>query len=839
MAAHARAGPGRAPAGRPAGRRGPGRAGGTGELGFDRPLSSPPPATCSRPNRRIARGDEVTLGRLGPGSSVVAAARAIRRSSARSTARWRRGAWLALRRASLEPASPTAVPLLGRVRVLRRYQLQSSGSGRTGVLATVAGAPWLVRSGDVVLLGSRLDPAWTELPLSAGFMPFMDALLNRLARGEVSLADGAPGDPMPLPDLATEVRQGERELAGRGRRHVPARRTPASTTCSRAATRVGAITPTSIPASRCSRPPRTSRPGSSGRARGWSSLADAGDAAFSAGGPGRSARPAALGRARAGAGRAGARQPAGGGRRMKLRPITRRLRPRAGHGRIWRTGCPARGAALRLAGLHGSSGAVLAAWLAATLPQRLLTVVAPTPAEAERWLADLAHLTDDGVALYPQREALGEDEPHYEIAGERAETLEALLQGRLRMLVTTARATAERTLVPAALDRLRLRLVAGERRAPGEVARALEAHGLSPGAHGHRGGRVQRPRAASWTSTASGWRRRCGWSGGATRSSSLRGFDLTTQRSRRGAGRDHRAADQHRGGSGTERRRRRAGSERGRCGAPCSELLPVRHAPGGRGRRPRRRRSAAGMEGGRAPPRDRPPPGRGRARAGRPSSSRPDALARRLADFPGCSLRDERADLQFGFFPPEKIDRDLNRLRALLAGTPPTLILCDNEGQLERLDELLEEGDRAAPRATLAIGALDGGFVMPTLRVLTDHEIFRRERRLRRAAALPPGGAVGRDRRAQGRRLRRAPRARRRDLPRHRDDLRRRERRRSRRRRVRGRRPAQRAAVPHRSDRAVPRRGRGRRPAAAAAAPARRQALGAAAREDARRRSRR
>jgi len=95
---------------------------------------------------------------------------------------------------------------------------------------------------------------------------------------------------------------------------------------------------------------------------------------------------------------------------------------------------PARAEALRLGGLHGSSGAVLAAWLASRFPQRLLAIVAPTPGEAERWLTDLAHLTDEGVALYPQREALGEDEPHYEIAGERAETIEALLQGRLRVL---------------------------------------------------------------------------------------------------------------------------------------------------------------------------------------------------------------------------------------------------------------------------------------------------------------------------------------------------------------------------------------------------------------------
>jgi hypothetical protein len=63
----------------------------------------------------------------------------------------------------------------------------------------------------VVLLGSRLDPAWTDLPVSAGFMPFMDVLLNRLARGEAALEQGAPGEPVPLPDQVTEVRQGERE----------------------------------------------------------------------------------------------------------------------------------------------------------------------------------------------------------------------------------------------------------------------------------------------------------------------------------------------------------------------------------------------------------------------------------------------------------------------------------------------------------------------------------------------------------------------------------------------------------------------------------------------------
>jgi Aerotolerance regulator N-terminal len=162
-------------------------------------------------NRRVTGGDEVTFGRLARGASIVqppedmAEIGALNRALAARGVAWSYGAPI------VQPAMTDSGPYLGRVRVLRRFQLQSSGSGRTGVLATVGGDPWLVRSGDVLLLGSRIDPAWTELPLSAGFMPFMDALINRLARGEVTLADGAPGDPVPLPDNATMVRQADRE----------------------------------------------------------------------------------------------------------------------------------------------------------------------------------------------------------------------------------------------------------------------------------------------------------------------------------------------------------------------------------------------------------------------------------------------------------------------------------------------------------------------------------------------------------------------------------------------------------------------------------------------------
>ena len=51
-----------------------------------------------------------------------------------------------------------------------------------------------------------------------------------------------------------------------------------------------------------------------------------------------------------------------------------------------RSRLPSRGVVLRLGGLPGSSGAVLAAWLAATEAQRLLVVIAPAPGDAERWL---------------------------------------------------------------------------------------------------------------------------------------------------------------------------------------------------------------------------------------------------------------------------------------------------------------------------------------------------------------------------------------------------------------------------------------------------------------------
>ena len=104
------------------------------------------------------------------------------------------------------------------------------------------------------------------------------------------------------------------------------------------------------------------------------------------------------------------------------------------------TRLPGRGAALRLSGLPGSSGAALIAWLLREAPQRVVTVVAPTPSDAERWLSDLALLSNAPAALYPQREALGEEEPHtleetgrrLHITRERARQIESKALEKLR-----------------------------------------------------------------------------------------------------------------------------------------------------------------------------------------------------------------------------------------------------------------------------------------------------------------------------------------------------------------------------------------------------------------------
>ncbi len=143
-------------------------------------------------------GAQVAVGeRPGAGPSVVFPPidRALIGETNRAL-RARGVAWRFGERATPGPiAGARDLAQIGGVTVAQRYRLErvrGQAIPESSVLATVNGDPWVVRDSDVVLLGSRLDTAWTALPAATGFVPFLDALVNRIARGEapVTTAEG-------------------------------------------------------------------------------------------------------------------------------------------------------------------------------------------------------------------------------------------------------------------------------------------------------------------------------------------------------------------------------------------------------------------------------------------------------------------------------------------------------------------------------------------------------------------------------------------------------------------------------------------------------------------------
>jgi transcription-repair coupling factor (superfamily II helicase) len=399
---------------------------------------------------------------------------------------------------------------------------------------------------------------------------------------------------------------------------------------------------------------------------------------------------------------------------------------------------PAPRSTLRVTGLPGSADATLVAALARRLPARFLVVTADGVPQAERLLSDLHTLLDETpVALYPPREGFGEAEPHVEIAGERVETLERLSRGEIRILLTTPRALLERTRLPGALAELRLELRKGDVRRPRELAEHLERIGFERvpmvddvAQFSLRGGildvysfgMTDPVRLEFWGDEVV----------------DLRHFELSTQRSTRtvelavvlpvdGQVRDDTTAGER---------------------LSIAALFPPDTLfvhPVGAHLLPELKRTWDEAEHHLELAR----------RRGEDVDSRdelfeaPERAAAAFAAFGTVRLVDptaEEADLSFPLRAPEPIDRDIRRLRKLVRDGLPTIILCDNEGQAERLDELLNEDAWEPSPAALTVGALGGGFVLPPgdgergLRVLTDHEIFRRERRVRRARRYVSGG---------------------------------------------------------------------------------------------------
>ena len=152
---------------------------------------------------RTVSGDQVSLGSLSQtGVSVVfppsdpALVGALNRTLSGREVDWQyeevvQGEWVLSDESGLADG----------IEVFRRYRLVGSGP----VYATVNGEPWLVRSGDVVVAASRMEPDWTRLPVSAVFVPFVDLIINRIAAEEVWIVRASPGDVVELPMNASVV----------------------------------------------------------------------------------------------------------------------------------------------------------------------------------------------------------------------------------------------------------------------------------------------------------------------------------------------------------------------------------------------------------------------------------------------------------------------------------------------------------------------------------------------------------------------------------------------------------------------------------------------------------
>ncbi len=401
---------------------------------------------------------------------------------------------------------------------------------------------------------------------------------------------------------------------------------------------------------------------------------------------------------------------------------------------------PQAGETLALGGCVGSSGAGVLAAIHESAENLLFLAVAATPRDAASLEADLEVLLGRGSPrLYPQRESLPYEtaEPHLEVGGLRVEALEALFGGRTRLLVTTPRALQERGPVPASLAELRLTLSVGKEKGFSRLIEELLERGFEEvplveevGQFAVRGGILDvfsfgSPdpfRVEFWGDEIV----------------SLRSFDILDQRSVRKLESTHvLPVDFRDQPSGASVRR------------SLLELLPfdtlVFHWRSeswdqefGRAWNHARDIRDELLEHGQSPePLER-------------LLIPPDEASSALRGFPSIRIQEHRTGtIDLATDPPPPIDRNMDRLRAFLAEGAArgqeTLILCDNDGQVQRLEEIL--GERGIPPGTrMGIGALAGGFILSgpetPLRVLTDHEVFRRSRRIRRSRQFRGAAAL-------------------------------------------------------------------------------------------------
>ncbi len=416
----------------------------------------------------------------------------------------------------------------------------------------------------------------------------------------------------------------------------------------------------------------------------------------------------------------------------------------------------------RATNLAGSSRAVLAAALAEDLGAPVVALAA-TAERAESFHADLeALLGEERVGLYPPWETLPYEEraPRREVVGQRLEFLAGLLDRRTAIGATSVRAMIQRIPSAAALASRLLRIAAGDRIPLERLAARLAALGFEReamvsevGTFSVRGGivdlygfRHEHPVRIELEDD---------------RVASLRAFDLATQRSVGTLDRIEVLPARERidpaaaalaglGHGGTDDRRDNEGDAADRDLHSLADhfhpdTLVVVDDPARVEEEARRAWDEIVARHGEASwEREVPPP---EHLYDDPARLTGTLGGFRRLDLHGLHLEGEEGAPAFRFATrePEPVQRSMARLAEALrhhlaAGHAP-VVLCDNYGQLERLEELLPRD--VAEATVLAVGALEGGFLEHEvgLAVYTDHEIFVRRRRVRRrrrySAAAP------------------------------------------------------------------------------------------------------
>ena len=395
---------------------------------------------------------------------------------------------------------------------------------------------------------------------------------------------------------------------------------------------------------------------------------------------------------------------------------------------------PSRGELRTFGGAVGSAATASVAALHRHLSNRLLVVVAPSPRRAIEAEVDLELLLGEGASfLFPQREArpYESSEPHVEIGALRVEAVEALLGGRTRLLVTTLRALQERAPIPAELAGLRITLRVGEEVGFQDLIGDLADRGFERvpiveevGQFAVRGGLLDifsfgtpEPLRVEFVGDEI---------------TSLRSFDILDQRTRNTTTEAHVLPVDFRRDADATTLVSRSLLEL----LPSDTLLLSVHQEEGGKWRPELDRTWSYVcrlheeltaEGQSPDPPDT---------LFLPATEAEEMLAG-LARIDLAATTGEEVSLSCT--PPPAIERDMSRLSAALRATSASggrsLVLCDNQGQCDRIEEILGGPKKIPPGAHVIVGSLSAGFVLesaaPPLQVLTDHEIFRRSRRVR------------------------------------------------------------------------------------------------------------